>query len=138
MRTIRWLLTIPAALLGWFAGFLAGLVIYKINVWSCPTKHILFGTCLAPWSPYIEKFGEALGVTTASSLIVLLPTLVAPTNRNVVAIASYLVSLVAVAYFVSHNIPDFWPRAVLTALAGGITLWRIKSAPIPPFRRTLR
>ena len=123
MRIVRWLLTVPVAAVGWYIGLITALVIHEISERLCPTEHLVSGRCHAPWSAFATDFALALGSLICGSLVVLLPTLIAPSYRGRVAVLAYTFGLAGSVYWLLHGL---WVPVVWAALAGGITLWRVQ------------
>jgi hypothetical protein len=122
MNTFRWLLILPVIIFGWYVGIFSAIAIYKSNEWLCPTQYIVSGMCYAPWSSFIEEFSVTFGSVISASLIVLLPSLVAPSRHVVVAFATYIFGLLCSSYWLVHGSrePVAW-----AAIGGAITLWLI-------------
>lgn len=123
MHIVRWLLTVPAAIAGWYIGVIAALLAHMTSEWLCPAEYVVSGMCFAPWSSFASNVYLALGSLVCGSLVVLLPTLVAPSHRGRVALLAYASGLACSAYWVAQGI---WGPVAWAALAGAITLWRIK------------
>src|SRR4051812_36517931 len=108
MQILRWILTIPAAILGWYLGIFAAVFVYYIDIWTCPDEYMVSGSCMAPWSSFLSVTTEAFGAATAAAAIVLLPTLVAPAYRWIVACMAFVCGLLLALYFVFIFREDVW------------------------------
>lgn len=117
---VRWFLTVPAAIFGWYIGVIAALTIQKLCEWLCPIKYVVSGMCYAPWSSFVSNVGLTVGSVICGSLVVLLPALTAPSHRVMVARVAYTAGLVSSAYWIAQG---FWVPVVLAAIAGALTLW---------------
>jgi hypothetical protein len=126
VRTMRWILAVPAAVAGWYLGVIAALGIRQLGERLCPVEYIVSGTCHAPWSSFATDFALVAGSLVCGSLVVLLPALIAPAHRGRVALIAYAAGLAAAAYWLLHG---FWLPVAAAALAGGATLWRIQAGP---------
>jgi len=124
MHTVRWLLTVPIAVLGWYLGLIAALLIHWVSERLCPAEYVVSGLCYAPWSSFVSNFSLALGASICGSLTVLLPTLIAPSYRGRVALLAFASGLACSAYWVFHGV---WVPVAWAALAGAVTLWRIQT-----------
>lgn len=122
MRTFRWLLIAPSAIVGWYIGVFTTIGIYQVNDWLCPAKYIVSGMCYAPWASLVHKFAIAFGSIFAATLVVLLPTVIAPDHRRIVANIVYVMGLLGSGYWLIHG---QWVPVVWAVLGGGITLWLI-------------
>ncbi len=125
MRILRWLLIVPAVFIGWYAGLLSGITVYKINEWLCPAEYIVSGMCYAPWSSYIHEFAVIFGAMVAASLIVALPAVIAPSHRRIVASVAYTLGLMYAVYFIVGGGSEMWIPAAAAISAGGAMLWLI-------------
>lgn len=124
MCTVRWLLTVPIAVIGWYIGVVAALLIHWVNERLCPAEYVVSGMCDAPWSSFVSDFALALGASICGSLTVLLPTLIAPSSRGRVALLAFASGLACSAYWAFHGV---WVPVAWAALAGAVTLWRIQT-----------
>lgn len=123
MRTLRWLLTVPAAIAGFYIGVIVALLAHLVSERLCPPEYVVSGTCFAPWSSFVSDAYLALGSLVCGALVVLLPTLIAPSHRSRVALLAYASGLACSVYWLAHSL---WVPVVWAALAGAITLWRIQ------------
>jgi hypothetical protein len=122
MSTLRWLLTVPVAILGWYAGIIVAISIYKSNEWLCPTQHLVSGMCYAPWSSFIEELAIAGGSIISATLVVLLPSLAAPSRKIPTALTAYIFGAFFSIYWLFHG---FLAPAAWAITGGSITLWLI-------------
>lgn len=122
MHIFRWLLVVPIAIVGWYIGLFTWAGIYQLNEWLCPNEYKVSGMCYAPWTGYVHNFAIASGSIVAAALVVLLPTLIAPSHRYNVARVSYILGLICSIYFL---VIGPWVPVAWAALGGGISLWFI-------------
>jgi hypothetical protein len=123
MHILRWLLTVPAAIVGWYIGVIVALIVHTASERLCPLEYVVSGTCIAPWMAFVSDAYLALGSLICGSLAVLLPTLIAPSHRAKIALLAYIAGLACSAYWVAHGL---WVPVAWAALAGAATLWRIR------------
>jgi hypothetical protein len=95
LRALRWVLIIPAAIAAWLAAFYIGIGLYEIVESLCPAKYNLYGHCDAPWFPTAAKALIAFGAALAAILIMITCTLLAPSHKRQVAIATFCVGTLA-------------------------------------------
>lgn len=126
VKALRWLLVIPVAVIGWYIGLIVAILIHMAGEHLCPAEEIVSGFCTAPWMAYVDDFAQALGSLLCGVLVVLFPTLLAPSHRGTVAAVAYASGLILSASFLMHGI---WVPVVWAALSGGFTLWRIRVVP---------
>ncbi|HEY5761904.1 MAG TPA: DUF2784 domain-containing protein [Rhodocyclaceae bacterium] len=109
LRTLDWLrwgLLLPAALVGWYAALVAGMLLLALAERLCPAEAMVSGACVAPWFDSVSTAVFCFSTGLAAALIVLLPTLVAPRARPHVAwvvfglgsVAAVLMGVTASAY----------------------------------------
>ena len=103
MQVLRWLLTVPAAILGCYLGFFAGILIHYVHVWACPKEHLVSGACMAPWSLFVMSTAVGLSAAIAAAGVVLLPTLLAPSHRWLVARVAFACGLLFACVLVLCN-----------------------------------
>ena len=122
MPIVRWLLTAPAALAGFYIGILVFALIREMNERACPDAYLVSGVCHAPWSWQVERFAFGSGAFVSGSLVVLLSALAAPSHRRVVALSFYALGLVCAVCF---WIPGMNIEKIAAAIGGAIAVWRI-------------
>lgn len=92
---LRWALLLPAALVGWYAALIAGMLLLAFAESLCPPEDVVSGACMAPWFDGVSRGVICLGAALAGALVVLLPTLVAPRARREVAVVAFALGLLA-------------------------------------------
>ncbi len=127
MYTLRWLLTVPAAIGGWYIGVVVALLAHMASERLCPADYVVSGTCSAPWSPAVSDACLAIGSLTCGCLSVLLPALLAPSHHYRVSVVAYAGGLACSAYWLLHGL---WVPVAWAALSGAITAWRIRIRPL--------
>lgn len=125
MRAIRWLLTIPASVLGLSIGFGSGVLVYMIGEWTCPAGYIVGGSCAAPWSLSVFVIALESGNAIGHCLIVTLPALVAPSYKRLVAVTAFLGAciLAAIGIFSAGGrvlVFGFTTLTAVVALSAGV------------------
>ena len=99
----RWIAVVPAGVLGWYIGFLAGLALLAGATSLCPTESLVSGACIAPWFRYAEAAIICVGVALAAFLVIVLPVIVAPRWRSAVAWVAFAAGLIIAVYFVAYT-----------------------------------
>lgn len=122
MHILRWILTAPAAILGWYLGLVAAMIGHRFSEGLCPHEHIVSGMCFASWVPIADAVLLAVGATVAGVMTVLLPTLVAPAYKGRVALSAYLSGAIGSIYWMKHGI---WMPAVCADVSGLLCLWLV-------------
>ncbi len=131
LNVVRWVLVVPAALVGWYAGLIVALLIYKTNVALCPARYLVSGMCTAPWSSAMEELAVIVGGAVVGALVVLLPALMAPYHRKKIALIAYALGFTCSIY-VLMLVPSIWRAVLAAALASGLMLWRIYHSQTSP------
>lgn len=116
---------VPSALLAGFLGFAAFSYTGDFFFGLCPPERLEYlgsefdysggrYACVAPWYPLTEAFTFIVSATVASSLFVLLPALLEPTEHYLVAVIFYTAgaTLTILMLFFSF----FSATAILTAI----------------------
>ena len=103
MNGLRWLSVAPAAILGWYAALMLGLVAHSGAQRLCPTEEMISGLCVARWYPYAERAIMLLAVALSAFLVVVCASLAAPSHRVRVAWAAYAAGVIAAADFLMET-----------------------------------
>lgn len=121
---LRWLLVLPSVCLGIVSGYpvVIGLLVVAIKL--CPSDQLVSGICIGSWFSYAEIGAYSVAAATGAALTVVLPALVAPSNRAHVALFAYLGGLLLIFSL-------YWGRGALmmlpfsiAALTGGyFVIW---------------
>ena len=121
INALRWLGVLIAPLLGYVVAVLGAVVLTGQLIRLCPPELLVSGMCTASWYPALELAAISVAVGLGASLFVLLPSLVAPHSRRVVATAAFFAAAAVVSWFTWHAGFSFL-APVLTALgASGVT-----------------
>ncbi|TCI02412.1 hypothetical protein EZV61_13725 [Corallincola luteus] len=98
IRVFRWILVIPAAVLGYMASMFIGMSTLFAFEKFCPPDLVISEMCTAGYMHYVEAICLLLFSSLAAVLVVLLPSLIAPANKQMVAGAAYIVGAVTALY----------------------------------------
>ncbi|MCB1906100.1 MAG: DUF2784 domain-containing protein [Rhodocyclaceae bacterium] len=116
---LRWLLTVPAAFAGWYAGIVAGMSMLSLAERLCPPEVMVSGLCTAPWFGPVQRGIFCAAAALAATLVVLLPTLVAPGWRMRVAWIAFALGLLAASAFAAAT--GAYAELASAALAGALS-----------------
>ena len=119
---VRWLLTAPAAVAGFYTGILIFFLLRAMKESWCPDAYLVSGMCHAPWSWQVEQCAFGFGAFVSGSLFVLLPALAAPSHRKAVALSFYALGLTCAVFF---WIPGKNFEKISAAVGGAVAVWRI-------------
>ena len=97
--TIRWVLIVPAAVLGFYAAILLGMLSYFMAESFCPEEAMVSGMCTAPYMRVFEKVAFVAFPTLASLIIIWSVYFLAPRYKVYVSSAAYLVGASIAMYF---------------------------------------
>lgn len=132
-RSLRWLLVLPAGLLGWQLGQAAGVALQGVAAWLCSLAQTGSGACAASWWPLAEGMALHAGAAAAAVLAVLAPVLTAPTMRGTVAWTAYGLAAAVAGHLAWMN--DAWTEMLVVVAAGFAVLlatrrrWRSAGRP---------
>jgi hypothetical protein len=131
-RLIRWILVLPAAVAAWYAALFISIALYKGVEALCPFGKVESGRCFAPWFLDASEVFIASGAALAAALVMIACTLLAPTHRRQVAIATFIVGTIAAIMMGWET----FAGATITAIISGaivlvILLWRLAPLSLP-------
>lgn len=95
---MRWLAIIPAAISGWYLALILGMFLLALAERTCPAENRVSGICTAWWFGYIKQAIVYFGVAVAAFLVVIFPTLMAPSHRHLVARSFLLLGALVAGY----------------------------------------
>ena len=119
-RAVRWLLVVPAGLLGWYSGIVAGVLLLTLAESFCPPDQMVSELCSADWFDLAATVAVNTGVAVAAALVVLLPTLTAPSFRGTVAWTAFTFGA-AVAGNLAW-LDDAWIEMLVAVTVGFVVL----------------
>lgn len=93
IRSIRWLLVLPMAVLGWILAFTGALAAHSLIDTFCPEQYKVSNTCSWEWATLATDVLIIVGAFISAVLFVSFATLTAPDHKNRVAIAASLTGL---------------------------------------------
>ena len=119
-KALRWAALVPAAIIGWHAAFLGGLMLLDAAKHLCPAESLVSGFCVAPWFRHLETAITCASVAVAAFLVVVLPTWVAPVRKMAVAGVAFAAGLaVAIIFAVQLSA---WAEFASAVLGGAVGL----------------
>ena len=127
---IRWILILPAAIAAWYAALFIGVALYQGAESLCPASQIESGHCIAPWFRPVSEGLVAFGAALAAVLVMIVCTLLAPTHRRQVAIATFAVGA-AVAIYMGLGANSY--AAMVSAIVAGAVVLAILLRRLAPF-----
>ncbi len=114
---------IPVAYLGYYLAMISGMAALAIAEAFCPPDLVISGMCTAAYMRGIEKLLFVLFPGLAAVLVVLLPSLVAPSRKLAVALSFFAVGSVA-AIFLGVALEE-WVILGFALACGGVTTWAV-------------
>ena len=119
-NAIRWVLVPVAASAAWVASVVVGLLLHDLATGLCPETYMVSGACVAPWWPYADAAVLCVSAAFAAATVVLASTLTAPSHRPRVAVAVFLVGLVAAVLLAIAG--DAYLGLPCAGIAGGLAV----------------
>ena len=117
----RWLAIVPAAVLSWLAGLVAGLGLLAIAERLCPPEAMVSGMCTAPWYPGAEGAILCASTALAAALMVASAAWLAPSRKALAA--AILLALGSLYALASAWGTGAWAAGATAVVAGAATFW---------------
>ena len=117
MSWIRWLLIVPACILGWYLLFTIGMGLLGAVQFFCAEEDMINGRCLAPWYTDVKEAGIIFLAGMSAVTVVFAAYFVAPTRKTTTAIVAFLIGSAAATYVVITT--DSWFEYA-AAIVGGL------------------
>lgn len=121
IKVCRWILVIPASLGGYFISMLLGMVTLTAFEKYCPTKDIVSEMCTATYMEKAENISLIVFPSLAAILVVLLPSLMAPSKKLAVASIAYTLGAITAMYMGIST--GTYPILSATIISGAIMLY---------------
>ena len=123
INVVRWILTVPAAVLGYVIGYISGLFVFQLMRFNFGVDHFSFmsfhNLSILDW------VAMPIGVSVAAILFVLLPTVIAPSHQLKVAAIAYIIGLAISIHFILNGV--HFVLLAFAALSSASALWLIKA-----------
>lgn len=110
----RWIAAIPAAVAGWWLVVFAAIALHGLAFSFCPPDDVVSGACVAPWFSRFETGLVYASVALSAVLVVVLPAVVVPAHRALIAWIAYIAGAV-VAVSIGRSATH-----IVVALAAGL------------------
>jgi hypothetical protein len=120
MRTIRWLLFVPSAALGYLWTFLCAMVLVGLLQGLCPPDLMISAMCTASWFRTAERVAIMFSLATGAALFVALPAAIAPAQRTAIAVGAFAIGFGIVLYMCMQLGTSFLPELVSATIGGGL------------------
>lgn len=127
MNPIRWLAVFVSPVGGYLISIAVALVLISGLKRLCPEDQMVSGMCTASWYAFSELAALSVAASAGAAFFVLLPSLLAPAHRRVVALTAFVAGLLLASSFAWQIGWSFLGPFVASAFAGGLTasrLWR--------------
>ena len=99
VEVIRWIMVIPAAVIGWWLAISVGLVLTNIPGYFCPPGLLASGHCMTPWYGPVMSGIMTLTAALSAVMTLLFAVLVAPRKRDLVAKVIFVAGSIYATYF---------------------------------------
>jgi len=117
---LRWACIIPLAISGFYIAMISGFVSFYLLNSLCPTARIS-ESCSAPYMQMASDIIFVIFPGFAAILVVLLPTLMAPNKKAIIAVTAFTIgSLVAIFFAINTKA---WTTLCFTLLCGAISVY---------------
>ena len=116
MNIIRWILVIPIGILGWGTALILGMALYELAIYACPKEQLISGMCVAEWFESVITIIMLFSFSIAAVLVVILPTIIAPSHKVTIAIIAYIIGAIF-ALHCGYSINE-WLMAIIALFIG--------------------
>ena len=120
-EVFRWIMVIPAAIIGWWIAIIFGLLLTNIPGYFCPPELLVSDLCMTSWYGPVMSGIMILAAALSAVLTLLFAVLTAPGKRDLVAIAIFLAGSIYATYF-AFSI-SAWAEYTGAIVAGLFTLF---------------
>jgi hypothetical protein len=98
-EVFRWIMVIPAAVIGWWLAIIIGLLLTNIPGYFCPPELVTSGHCMASWYGPVMSGIMILGAALSAVLTLWFAVLTAPRKRDLVAKVVFAAGSIYATYF---------------------------------------
>ena len=91
IEVIRWIMVIPAAIIGWLLAIMVGLLLTNIPGYFCPPELVTSGFCMATWYGPVMLGIMIFAAALSAVMTLMFAVLVAPRKRDLVAKVVFVV-----------------------------------------------
>lgn len=120
VEIIRWVMVIPAAVIGWWLAISFGLLLTSVPGYFCPPELTESGVCMTPWYGPVMSGIMIFAAALSAVMTLLFAVLVAPNKRDLVAKAVFVAGSIYATYF-AFSI-SAWAEYVGAIMFGLVTL----------------
>jgi hypothetical protein len=125
IKILRWVMVIPAAVIGWWLAIIIGLSLTHIPEYFCPPEFMVSDLCMAPWYGPILSGILIFSAALSAFLVLVVAVLVAPSHRALVAKGVFVAGSLYATYL-AFTI-SAWAECAGAIICGLVTLfWLIK------------
>jgi ABC-type antimicrobial peptide transport system permease subunit len=125
LTIIRWILLVPGAILAWYVALFLGIVALDIRDSLCPSEYMVSGMCTGLFGKITFDTLMVFFSGISALLVVIASTLIAPTNKGIVAITAFVVGSVVASVFLFGSDFELWKEFVSAITVGGATCYFI-------------
>ena len=123
IKTLRWLLTVPMAVAGWFIAFAVVIQCLELIDYFCPADFQVLGACQHPGAQLAQDFLITAGAMASAVLVLVFATVTAPSYKPQVTAATFMLGLAVAswAFLETGALGAF----IGACVAGAVTFWRL-------------
>jgi hypothetical protein len=117
---IRWIMVIPAAVIGWWLTIMVGLSLTNIPGLFCPPELMVSDICMTSWYGPVMSGIMIFTAALSAVMTLLFAVLVAPSKRDLVAIIVFVAGSIYATYL-AYSI-SAWAEFTAAIVFGLFTL----------------
>ena len=98
-EVFRWIMVIPAAVIGWWLAIIIAIMLISIPDYFCPPELVISGFCAASWYGPVVSGIMIFGAALSAVLTLVFSVLTAPRKRGLVAKVVFVAGSIYATYF---------------------------------------
>lgn len=133
INLLRWIGIVPTVIAGWYLALITGLFLFASLDSLCPPEELVSGMCNASWYPLASRLLICFGAALSAFLVVLVASLVAPSQRKAVAWVAYAIGAVIAFYMaiLASRSSSHYLELMTALIAGLLAVWAVHRFPAP-------
>ena len=121
IEIFRWIMVVPAAIIGWWIAIIIGLLLTNIPGYFCPPQLMISDICMTSWYGPVMSGIMILAAALSAVSTLLFAVLTAPAKRALVAKVIFLAGVIYATYFAFSL--SAWVEYTGAIVAGSFTLF---------------
>jgi hypothetical protein len=99
IEVFRWIMVIPAAVIGWWLAIIIGLLLTNVPGYFCPPELMISELCMASWYGPVMSEIMIFAASLSAVMTLLFAVLIAPGKRDLVAKVVFVAGSIYATYF---------------------------------------